>query len=109
MPLVKSPFVGRRKHGALIGLRARPPQIKSNSRGNTSDAPFCSLPPSDRLPRGEEQRAEPRRDPQVVRHRREGPRGEAGATAAAQEVFPDVPTAVTTGKQGFTVYGIKAD
>ena len=67
------------------------------------------LPPSDRLPRGEEQRAEPRRESQVVRHRREGPGREAGAAAAHQEVFPDVPTAVTTGKQGPTVYWIKAD
>ena len=52
----------------------------------------------DRLPRGEEQRAEPRRESQVVRHRREGPGGEAGAAAAHQEVFPDIATAVTTGK-----------
>ena len=58
----------------------------------------------DRLPRGEEQRAEPRRESQVVRHRREGPGREAGAAAAHQEVFPDVPTAVTTGTLRCYIY-----
>ena len=77
----------------LVGKICRP-IVESQS-----ETPYRSLFAADRLPRGEEQRAEPRREPQVVGHRREGSRGEAGATAAAQEVFPDVATAVTTGER----------